>query len=50
MNAKRIVILAAVLAVTHNALRGLAAVLGAPYGLLNYLHPFHPHLQGPRLI
>ena len=50
MNAKRIVILAAVVAVAHNALRGLAALLGAPYGLLNYLHPFRPHLQGPRLI
>jgi hypothetical protein len=41
MNARRLVILAAVLAVLHNALR-LIAVLAGSWGIFNYLHRF-PH-------
>lgn len=40
MNSRRVVIVAALLGVLHNALRALASILGAPWGLFNYLHPF----------
>jgi hypothetical protein len=38
---RRVVIVVALLGVIHNALRGLASILGAPWGFFNYLHPFH---------
>ncbi len=40
MNSRRWVILIGLLGVLHNALRALASILGAPWGLFNYLHPF----------
>ena len=40
MNARRWVIVLALLGVLHNALRVLAAIEGAPSGFFNYLRPF----------
>jgi hypothetical protein len=40
MNARRWVIVIALAGVLHNALRVLAAILGAPWGFFNYLRPF----------
>jgi len=36
--------------VVHNGLRFLASAAGAPWGIFNYLHPFHPKLDRPALI
>ena len=40
MNARRWVIVIALLGILHNALRALAAIEGAPWGFFNYLRPF----------
>jgi hypothetical protein len=40
MNARRLVIVIALLGVVHNGLRALAAIEGAPRGFFNYLRPF----------
>jgi hypothetical protein len=40
MNARRWVIVIALLGIFHNALRAVAAIEGAPWGFFNYLRPF----------
>jgi len=50
MTARRILILIAAVGVVHNGLRFLASAAGAPWGLVNYLHPFHPKLDKPAFI
>ncbi len=47
MTTRKALILAAVVAVLHNALRFLASQAGAPWGVFNYLHPLHFKLAGP---
>jgi hypothetical protein len=41
MTARRWVIVLAMVGLAHNLLRLLAGFLGAPWGVFNYLHPFH---------
>ncbi len=41
MNSRRWLIAIALLGVVHNAFRAIASILGAPWGLFNYLRPFH---------
>jgi hypothetical protein len=41
MNSRRWMIVVAFEAVLHNALRVAASILGAPWGVFNYLRPFH---------
>ncbi|HLK19696.1 MAG TPA: hypothetical protein VKT81_12100 [Bryobacteraceae bacterium] len=43
MNGRRWWIVIGMAAVLHNALRAVAAILGAPWGVFNYLSFFEPH-------
>ena len=45
MNSRRLLIVLGLFGVLHNALRAIAAVLGAPSGFLNYLRPFHARVN-----
>jgi hypothetical protein len=42
MNSRRWLILIAMVGVLHNGLRAAAGILGASWGVFNYLSPFHP--------
>ena len=44
MTVRRWLIVAGLAGVIHNLLRLLAGSLGAPWGLFNYLHPFHVNI------
>ena len=51
MNVRRWIIVIALLGIVHNALRAMAAILGAPWGFFNYLRPIAgwPDLNATRL-
>jgi len=50
VNSRRWLIIIALCGVLHNGLRAAAAILGAPWGVFNYLSPFHPRALSAEVI